>query len=49
MMIEDFMLLANKRVAEFIARRSQQEIPFVYRVHDLPDTENQLGKSYQPE
>lgn len=37
MMIEDFMLLANKRVAEFIAARSQQEIPFVYRVHDTPN------------
>ncbi len=37
MMIEDFMLLANKRVAEFIAKRSQQEIPFVYRVHDTPN------------
>ena len=40
LLIEDFMLLANRAVAEFIHRKSQgQEIPFVYRVHDLPDIE----------
>lgn len=39
LLIEDFMLLANKEVALFIDQkgREQQEIPFVYRVHDLPD------------
>jgi ribonuclease R len=37
MMIEDFMLLANKSVAKYIAKKSEQEIPFVYRVHDLPN------------
>lgn len=39
MLIEDFMLLANKEVALFIDQKGegQQEIPFVYRVHDLPD------------
>lgn len=38
LLIEDFMLLANKEVAAFIQKKSQgQEIPFVYRVHDLPD------------
>jgi ribonuclease R len=37
MMIEDFMLLANKKVAEYISLKSRNEIPFVYRVHDSPD------------
>lgn len=37
MMIEDFMLLANRMVAEYIAKKEQPEIPFVYRVHDEPD------------
>ena len=40
MLIEDFMLLANKRVARFIATKGQgKEIPFVYRIHDEPDLE----------
>ncbi|MEZ4921238.1 MAG: ribonuclease R [Saprospiraceae bacterium] len=41
LLIEDFMLLANKEVAFYIDQkgRAQQEIPFVYRVHDLPDME----------
>ncbi|MGE5356232.1 MAG: ribonuclease R [Deltaproteobacteria bacterium] len=38
MLVEEFMLLANKEVAGFIAKKSSsREIPFVYRVHDLPD------------
>ena len=37
MLIEDFMLLANRRVAHFIDAKSSQEIPFVYRVHDEPN------------
>ncbi len=37
MLIEDFMLLANKRVATFVAKKAVPEVPFVYRVHDLPD------------
>lgn len=38
-LIEEFMLLANKAVAEFIHAKEQKQdtIPFVYRVHDLPD------------
>ncbi len=38
-LIEEFMLLANKYVAMFIARRGKghDQIPFVYRVHDKPD------------
>lgn len=39
MLIEDLMLLANREVAYFIARKEQQEIPFIYRVHDSPDPE----------
>nr|MBA2407435.1 ribonuclease R [Chitinophagales bacterium] len=39
MLIEDFMLLANKKVAEFVGKRKGKQIPFVYRVHDLPDDE----------
>ncbi|MBK8702062.1 MAG: ribonuclease R [Saprospiraceae bacterium] len=37
MLIEDFMLLANRSVARFIAKKTSPEIPFVYRVHDMPD------------
>lgn len=39
LLIEDFMLLANKEVAFYIDRlgAAQQEVPFIYRVHDLPD------------
>lgn len=38
-LIEEFMLLANKTVAERIGRKREgaPERPFVYRVHDLPD------------
>lgn len=42
MMIEDFMLLANMRVAEFIYKLSKdrkKDLAFVYRIHDLPDPE----------
>ena len=38
MLIEDFMLLANREVATFIANKgAEHEIPFVYRVHDEPN------------
>lgn len=37
-LIEEFMLLANKRVAEFMSARTQKSI-FVYRIHDKPDME----------
>ncbi len=41
LLIEDYMLLANKEVAWFIDQKgqAQQEIPFVYRIHDLPNME----------
>lgn len=35
-LIEEFMLLANKRVAEFIGKQTPKKT-FVYRVHDEPD------------
>ncbi|MBK7268225.1 MAG: ribonuclease R [Flavobacteriales bacterium] len=39
-LIEEFMLLANKRVAAWVGKqRSGGVPPFVYRVHDLPDPE----------
>ena len=38
-LIEEFMLLANKRVAEFVGKKSENKTPktFVYRIHDKPD------------
>lgn len=40
-LIEEFMLLANKRVAEFIGKTKKQRTAktFVYRIHDKPDAE----------
>ncbi len=40
-LIEDFMLLANKKVAEFIGKKRAQQKPktFIYRVHDTPSPE----------
>lgn len=37
-LIEEFMLLANRSVAEFIGKQSKKNT-FVYRVHDEPDDE----------
>ena len=41
MLIEDFMLLANRKVAEFVGKQTGKIPPktFVYRVHDEPDPE----------
>ena len=38
-LVEEFMLLANKRVAEFIGKTDDKKTPrtFVYRIHDKPD------------
>ncbi len=37
-LIEEFMLLANRRVAQFVGKpKSGPPKPFIYRVHDLPD------------
>lgn len=58
MLIEEFMLLANKIVASHIAMAKSAPVkPFVYRVHDLPDQEKiiefsrfvkTLGYSFDP-
>lgn len=39
-LIEEFMLLANRKVSEFIGK---QKKTFVYRVHDEPNEEKLLG------
>ena len=41
-LIEDFMLLANKKVAEFVAKmgKGKGKYTFVYRSHDSPNLEN---------
>jgi ribonuclease R len=41
LLIEDFMLLANKAVATYIGkeRNKNGKTPFVYRIHDLPNEE----------
>ena len=39
-LVEEFMLLANKEVAEFVfksEKRTGKPIPLPYRIHDLPD------------
>ena len=38
-LIEEFMLLANKKIATFIAKPKKGEhvSPFIYRIHDKPD------------
>lgn len=39
-LIEELMLLANQIVAEHVkAKANKKTIPFVYRIHDLPDKE----------
>jgi len=39
LLIEEFMLLANRQVGHFMSHRDKPNIPFVYRVHDLPNEE----------
>jgi ribonuclease R len=38
-LIEEFMLLANRAVAEHVASIGEGDLPFPYRVHDRPDPE----------
>jgi len=41
-LVEEYMLLANKEVAEFIFKaykKTNSDSPFIYRIHDLPDNE----------
>lgn len=40
-LIEDFMLLANRKVAEFIGKGSKRT--FVYRIHDKPNEEKLMN------
>lgn len=59
-LVEEFMLLANKEVAEFIFNKfidGGKKLPGVYRVHDLPDSEkiaeleifvNAIGLEFHP-
>lgn len=35
-LIEEFMLLANRKVAEFIGKEQNKSLVFVYRIHDEP-------------
>lgn len=39
MLVEDFMLLANKQVAHFAGKEKNAngQVPLVYRIHDTPD------------
>jgi ribonuclease R len=40
-LIEDFMLLANRKVAEYIGKqgKGKNKLGFIYRFHDVPNTE----------
>lgn len=40
-LIEEFMLLANRTVAEYVSKIkiNKQPVPFPYRIHDTPDEE----------
>ena len=38
-LIEEFMLLANRTVAEFVFNKNKGKDTFVYRIHDHPDAE----------
>ncbi len=40
-LIEEFMLLANRKVAEFVGskKKNKSEKTFIYRIHDEPDME----------
>lgn len=44
-LIEDFMLLANRKVAEFIAKKGKgkQKLTFVYRSHDAPNEQSLMN------
>lgn len=44
-LVEEFMLLANKKVAEFIGKPEEKKAPrtFVYRIHDKPDPEKLMN------
>lgn len=39
LLVEEFMLLANMQVGIFMTQRDTPKVPFIYRIHDLPDEE----------
>ena len=43
-LVEEFMLLANRSVAEYVSKikSNKEPIPFPYRIHDTPSEENLL-------
>ena len=41
-LIEEFMLLANRRVAKFMADKTKHSV-FVYRIHDKPDMDRVMN------
>ena len=43
-LIEEFMLLANRTVAENVSKMkiNKKQLPFPYRIHDQPDEEKLL-------
>lgn len=39
LLVEEYMLLANLQVGTYMTNRDSPPVPFIYRVHDLPDEE----------
>jgi len=44
-LIEEFMLLANREVAEFVKKKHKPELPFIYRIHDNPNQDKLIELS----
>jgi len=47
-LVEEYMLLANKKVAEFVGKKPKIKRPktFVYRIHDRPDSDKLEGLNH---
>ena len=45
-LIEEFMLLANRKVAETVSKKWKKEGVFIYRVHDAPSKEKMEGLAF---
>ncbi len=45
-LIEEFMLLANRKVAETVSKKWKKEGVFIYRVHDVPSKEKMEDLAY---
>ena len=41
-LIEEFMLLANRKVAEFVGKQKPEKT-FIYRIHDEPDEDKLIN------